>query len=410
MKHTRLAFTRYDVAAWLTFAAYASASLAVPVALKDIAADLDFPLAEGGMHLGGVLQLVRSFAMCLSMAASGFMAAQIGNRRTVGFALCLISAGIFLSALSPTYMALIPMLLIAGLGEGIVEGIGTPFVQDIHDRDQGQYMNIAHGFWSFGTLAMSLAAGVLLFSGVSWRVVLCVAAALGVPPILLVFLPARRPYPERSHGASSRDVARNVLRIARTPRFWLYFAAIFFAGGGEYCLTFWCASFVQLNFASTALMGAIGTAAFSAGMLAGRTAFGALVPQRHLKRLIVAVGVFGAAVSLLILPFARNFHLMPPAAVLPVLFLILFLCGIGSAPFWPSIQSLTVDRMPHLDSTMAFVILSCAGVPGCGFFTWLMGVAGDHAGLDRAFLLVPASYLAMTALVLIADMRRPSRT
>ncbi len=406
MKKTKLAFTRFDVAAWLMFTAYASASLAVPVALKDIAVDLKFPLTEGGMHIGGVLQLVRSFAMCLSMAASGFISAKIGNRRTVGFSLCLIGIGMFLSAFSPSYLVLMPLLLIAGLGEGMIEGIGTPFVQDIHDIDQGQYMNIAHGFWSFGTLAMSLIAGVLLFAGISWRIVLGVAAALCIPPVMLLFLPAKKAYPERNHGVSSSDVARNALQIARTPRFWLYFAAIFFAGGGEYCLTFWCASFVQLNFASSALMGAFGTAAFSVGMLAGRTSFGALVPQRHLKHLIVAVGVFGSLVSLLILPFARHFHALPPNAVLPILFFMLFLCGVGSAPFWPSIQSLTVDRMPHLDSTMAFIILSCAGVPGCGFFTWLMGVAGDHFGLDCAFLLVPASYIAMTSLVLLADVRR----
>ena len=92
----------------------------------------------------------------------------------------------------------------------------------------------------------------------------------------------------------------------------------------------------------------------------------------------------------------------------PLLFLLLFLCGVGSSPFWPSIQSLCVDRLPRLDSTLAFIVLSCAGVPGCGFFTWLMGLAGDRFGLARSFALVPLSYLAMVALVLAAaPSRRP---
>ena len=77
---------------------------------------------------------------------------------------------------------------------------------------------------------------------------------------------------------------------------------MFFAGGGEYCLTFWTTSFVRLNFQSSAFVGALGTAVFSAGMFLGRTGFGNYVAQRHLKRLIVAVGLFGAAISTLVIP------------------------------------------------------------------------------------------------------------
>ena len=137
-------------------------------------------------------------------------------------------------------------------------------------------------------------------------------------------------------------------------------------------------------------------------MFLGRTGFGSYVPQRHLKQLVVTVGLFGAAVSALVVPFALHADALPPGTVKPALFLLLFLCGIGSAPFWPSIQSLCVDRLPRLDSTLAFIVLSCAGVPGCGFFTWLMGLAGDRFGLARSFALVPVSYLVMVALVLAA--------
>lgn len=47
-------------------------------------------------------------------------------------------------------------------------------------------------------------------------------------------------------------------------------------------------------------------------------------------------------------------------------------------------------------------------MPGCGFFTWLMGLVGDRFGLARSFALVPLSYLTMVALVLAAAPARPS--
>ncbi len=402
----RLKFGRYDYAAWTTFAAYACASLAVPLVLVQMAGDLDFPLDKGGMSTGGVMQMVRSLAMCLSMAVAGFAAAKWGNRRSIGVSLCLMGAGILLAAFAKSWQAVVPMLLVAGLGEGVIEGLGTPFVQDLHDEEPGRYVNFAHGFWSLGIFGFVIAGGLLLHAGASWRIILALVAAITLLPVLLVFLPSRKPYVEKSIGKPTASVVKSAVEILRRGKFWYFFAAMVFAGGGEYCLTFWCASFIQLNFAASALAGAAGTAFFSAGMFLGRTTFGALVGQRHLKTLIVAVGVFGVAVSLLIPPFAQHLGAFPAWAILPTLFLLLFLSGIGSAPFWPSIQSLAVDRMPEIDSTMAFIILSCAGVPGCGIFTWLMGVVGDHAGLDTSFYLVPLCYVTMVLLVLAGDRRK----
>jgi fucose permease len=46
------------------------------------------------------------------------------------------------------------------------------------------------------------------------------------------------------------------------------------------------------------------------------------------------------------------------------------------------------------------ILLACAGVPGCGFFTWLMGVVGNHlGGLQSAFYLVPGCFLVLTLLI-----------
>ncbi|HQA00587.1 MAG TPA: hypothetical protein PLT93_20835, partial [Phycisphaerae bacterium] len=68
-------------------------------------------------------------------------------------------------------------------------------------------------------------------------------------------------------------------------------------------------------------------------------------------------------------------------------------------PFWPSVQSYCADRLPTADTTMLFILLSCAGIPGCGVFTWLMGYLGDRMGLSAAFYIVPACYVTLAALI-----------
>ena len=83
--------------------------------------------------------------------------------------------------------------------------------------------------------------------------------------------------------------------------------------------------------------------------------------------------------------------------------ILITLCGVGVGPFWPSIQSVCVDKL-KLDSTLTYIILSCAGIPGCGIFTWLQGAIADidSIGLRNSFFLMPVSVVIMTLLLLPA--------
>ena len=174
------------------------------------------------------------------------------------------------------------------------------------------------------------------------------------------------------------------------PRFWLFFTALFFAGGGEACLTFWSASYIQLNFTLGAWAGGVGTACFAAGMILGRTGWAYVIRQHQLPALIFFSALAGTLVTL---SFPLLHHL-------GYFFGLLFAAGLATAPFWPSVQSYCSDRLPTADTTMLFILLSCSGVPGCAFFTWLMGYIGNvSGGLSRAFYLVPGCYLILAVLI-----------
>ena len=123
----------------------------------------------------------------------------------------------------------------------------------------------------------------------------------------------------------------------------------------------------------------------------GRTFWGYVLHQHHLRPLVMGSALMGTIVTLLI----------PHAESLVLLFLLLFLAGLATAPFWPSVQSHAAQRLPDTDSTMVFILLSCAGIPGSGFFTWLTGFIANHAagGLRHAFYLVPACYVILVCLM-----------
>ncbi len=404
----KLTLSRYDYGAFGSFIAYAGCSIIIPLVLCQAARELGFPLQEGGFAAGGALQMGRAIPMVLAMLSCGFAAGRWGMRKTLGWSVVLMGIGICVASLSPTYTLLFLALMIVGLGEGVIEGLATPFVEGLHKEESGRYLNFSHSFWGLGVFATALLGGWLLSRSISWRYLVGSVAVLALVPALLLLLPEGRiPYPERQGKFSLSIVYRQTLEILRNRHFWLFFAAMFVAGGGEFGLTFWSASYIQIEFTATPLMGGIGTACFAVGLFLGRSASGILVSQKYLPHLIVFTGILGIAVSLFF-PLLNSPWIIAQQAALPwlavfskkwLLFGLLFFAGITSAPFWPSVQSYTSKRLPQLDSTMLFVLLSCAGIPGCASASWLMGVVGNHIGLRRSFLIIPACYLILTILI-----------
>ena len=397
-----MTFGRYDYAAFGSFASYAAGSVVIPVALVSLARDLGFSLEKGGMTAGGALHFGRTVTMVAAMLLCGFLAGRWGKRKSMGLSVVVMGVGMGLCAIAPFYGVLFLALLIAGMGEGVIEGLATPFVQDLHLKEPGRYINFAHSFWSVGVLVTVLGAGALMSLGVSWRVIVAASACFAFIVAAILLLPESKgkEYPEHPEPIHWKTIYGYAHDIFCARRFWLFFAAMFVAGGGEFCLTFWCASFVQLNFVDAAWAGGVGTACFAGGMVLGRTGWGYLIKQHQLKHLIFWSAIFGTMITLF----------FPLLTSLWALFGMLFLAGIATAPFWPSVQSYSADRLPRMDSTMLFILLSCAGVPGCGVFTWLMGYIGNQTGdLRAAFYLVPACYITLAALIGY-DWLRPSKT
>jgi MFS family permease len=393
---------RYDAAVFSSFFVYAAGSVIVPLVLVFLAQDLGFSLDEGGLTAGGALQLARTFPMVLAMLLCGFLAGRWGKRRTFGWSVLLMGAGIGLCAAAPLYGLLFLALAVAGFGEGVVEGLATPLVQNLHPREPGRYINFSHSFWSVGILATVLLAGGLLSLGVSWRILTGTVALLSlIPGLLLLRTSARgQQFPEHAEPLRWSRVRGQMVEILREPGFWLFFAAMFFAGGAEFCLTFWSASYIQLHFGAAAWAGGAGVALFAAGMMTGRLGCGMLLRQHHLRRLIL--GSAGAAIPVTLF--------FPMQTGLMGLFILLLLAGVCTAPLWPSIQSFCSDRIPGTDPTMLFVLLSCAGIPGCGVFTFLMGLIGNRGGgLGPAFYLVPLCFAAVVILVGLGGRDRARR-
>jgi len=401
MRNKHLKFCRYDYGQFSSYFSYAAGSVVVPVALVAISQQLGFSLEKGGMTAGGALQVARTISMIFMMLVCGFLGGRFGKRVTLGYSVLAMGLGIGLCAIAPNYSILFIAILIAGLGEGVIEGLATPFTQDLHLHEEpGRYIIVSHGFWSVGIFVTVLLTGWLMLIGVSWRYIIGGVAACGIITSMIFLLPARKghKHPEHKDIVKPKVIIQQTKEIIRKPRFWIFFTAMFFAGGGEFCLTFWSASYIQINLNSTVWAGGLGTAMFAFGMFISRTSQGYLVRQKHINIVVLYVAILGV-ISSIFLQHTMN---------LTLFFIILTICGIATGPLWPSIQSYAADCLNETDSTMVFILLSCAGVPGCGVFTLTMGIIGDNYGLDKALVLIPICF-SVIALIFIIDFQMQKR-
>jgi len=389
-------FGRFDYAIFLSFFAYAAGSTIFPLVLPNMARELGFSLTEGGMAAGGALHFGRTIPQVLTMVLCGFANGAWGMRRTLGTSVLLMGTGVLICAFAPVYAVLFLSLMVAGLGEGVVEGLATPFVQDLHPEEPGRYINFSHSFWCVGIVVTTTICGYLLWQGVSWRWLVGSVAAIALIPALLLLLP-----PPKGHRHAGRHepvhwavVWRNAASILKMRRFWVFFAAMFVAGGGEFGITYWTASYIQLNLDAAAWASGVGIACFAGGMFIGRTGWAYLLRQHHLKGLIISSALAATAITFLF-PFIQNIW---------AVFAMLLITGLAVAPFWPSVQSFAADCLPEADTTMLFIMLSCAGIPGCSVVTWLMGRVGDLSGgnLRPAFYIVTACFLLLALLVAVS--------
>ncbi len=369
---------------------YSASATVTPICLLAMADELNFSLSAGGGIEG-----VRSLLIFIALFFGGFMAAKIGKVRSLTGGLFGLSIGYIVYAFAPSYTAILGATVILGLSSGIIEGLINPLVADIHPGDSGRYLNITNAFWSVGVLSTVILAGDLLTRGVSWRYIIgFLAVASFVVGIAMWVL---RRQDESKAGLSVKDVLNQYLGCIKVKRFWVFCAMMICAGGAEGAFTFWSASYIQVNFAANPRMGGLGTAFFAAGMMTVRLLGGMLVGQKYLRRFILTSAAFGCLVSLFI-PFVQS---------VPLFFVTLFFAGTSIACFWPSIQSYAVDRIPHIDATAAFILMSCAGIPGFGLVSLIMGFVGDAVGLGRSFFIVPAVLALLVIIVLFERNIKP---
>ena len=385
MNDTKI-INKTDRAAMTTMFFFSSSATIVPISLVKITEDLSISLTQIG-----ILNFIASIELFAALLFSCYIASRLGKIKVIRSGLLIVASGLFFASLSQNFWHILIVFMFTGLGSGLLEGVITPMVEDLHPNDQGKKMNLVHAFWPIGVCATLLIVGELLSRGVSWRYIFP-GLALLVTGVLFLYPSSKKIILPPSRADFSHSV-----EIFSKPRFWFLGMTLFFSGGAEGGFAFWTASYIQLHFNTLPRAGGFGAAFFAVGMVLGRFLTSRLAYKFKLKNLLFLSALLAFLLSLL-------FFIIQPT--LYILYAFMLVMGLTIASLWPSIQSYSSSVL-KVDPTMLMIFIACFGTTGYSFATLFMGIIGDHIGLENSFIIAPI-YLAMLILFLTFESKVPS--
>jgi MFS transporter, FSR family, fosmidomycin resistance protein len=366
-----------------------------------------FPLlhAEFGASFT-VLGLVGSlFYACsgFGQALAGVLVDRYGAHRLLLAGLVILSLGIGSAGLVASYWLLLPLAVIAGLGNSVFHPADLSILSHRVSESRLGRAYAVHGISGSLGYATSpvLVAGIAAYA--NWRVALiavglgglAVAATLYARHALLVYR-----HDEAGRTAGARDRSRRYLGVIGTPIVLMafgYFAVTAFAGSGmqTFSVTALTSGFGFLTQTATlALTGYLiggATGMVLGGFLAERT-------RQHHRVAMVGIGV--AALLMLSLTFASP----SPLAVVPVM----IAAGIANGITAPSRDVLVRRAAAGSGTGSVFGFVYSGFDLGSSTAPVLFGALLDH-GAPRAVFLVVACAFALAVPTVLQIRPRPAR-
>jgi fucose permease len=332
-------------------------------------------LGEGAL---GASLLGAAAGLFVALTAASVVVARYGSRRTTIAAGFAYAGALPLLAVAPSFPALVAALLVVGFTNGSLDLAMNAQAVEVERRYGRSIMSSFHGLFSAGGIAGAVAAGLVAGLDVGLRphllgTGLLVAAVLSAVASQLPADPA---------GAHSREAGTPVLVLPRGPLLGLGVVA-FGVLMAEGAMNDWSAVYLRTEVDAGAGTAAIGFAAFSGAMTAGRLSGDRLVMALGATKVVRLGGVLaslGLAAALL----------APGHAIAVAGF---GLVGLGLAATFPLILA-AAGRTPGVRSASGLAAASTAGYTGFLVGPAFIGLLAELTTLRVALGIV----LACTAL------------
>ena len=349
--------------------------------------DLNFSYGQGGVILLGAY-----IGFLVATLLTGVLADVAGKKTVLVIAGVCISVGMFVFSVSSTFGLLILAMSILGVGMGSIEVGANALIVDLHQGQQGRYLNLLAVFHGVGSLIVPIYAGFLLENAFTWRQIYQFSLILALLlPLYFVVIK----YPRRHTGLGSGGLDWRLVRQTGFTRrmFWFYLMIAVYVAA-ELGLAAWLVEFLQQAKSFSVGRSSFYLSLFFGGLMVGRL-LGSFVVERIGYLQVMLVASIAAILFLLIGIFG------PPA-------LAIFLPAVGLcfSIIFPTTTAAVSEIHPENTGTILGLLFAFAGLGGA-LGPWAIGLASDWVGIQLGFALsISYCVLMIVALFILRQITR----
>jgi len=318
-----------------------------------------------------LIYLAQGTGFFLSALLGGYAAEHWGKRHIIVLGCFLMALGaVGFGAFSNSLGPLIASVVLFGCGGGLVEGMATSIVGDLHPQNRRSAINALQVAFGIGAIVGPDSIGRLIEAGLPWKWSFFSGGAVCIL-FSLLFLASRFP-----SGETTGFHLDEVKAILRSRTFQICSVLIILYVAAEACLSGWMVRFLRDEHAAAASIACRALGFFWLGMVASR--IGSTFLPRSVPSFKVLAVVFLGSAALVF-----GMALSPTAGL--VLILVL-LAGFFFGPGWGTIASIAVDHFPARSGAVAGAMASL-GALGSMIGQPSGGIVAESLGLRWSIVL-----------------------
>jgi fucose permease len=366
--------------AFLAFVSIGFPDAVLGVAWPSIRDSFDRPRADLGFILFGA-----SAGYFSSGVIAGKAIERLGVGRLLVASTALVTTGLLGYVVSPGFWWLAVAACLIGFGSGAVDA-GLNYFASEHFSVA--VMNWLHAFFGIGAMIGPFIMAGVLATDTTWRVGYVIVASV-TALMTLAFVRTSGLWSDTPHHIDAdREPNARMRHVVRQPLVWLQVALFFVMTGIEAGSGAWAFTVLTERFAVDE-----GVAGLWAGFYWGALAAGRLVLPVVTRSVaparVIQAGSFGLLIGALLMTLDQQFAYQGG----------LLLFGLSMAPMFPTLMSLTPDRLGKHISIHAIGFQVSAAVLGGAAIPSLAGVLAGRTNLSA----IPWTLVAGAALLIVLE-------
>jgi len=339
-------------------------------------ADQGTSLTIAGLH-GTAMGIA---AICAGLSNSRLVH-YFGREKTSWIGMWLFCIGVLMFVSFKPVVFTLTATFLGGMGTSMV--INNMVTRLSHHFKQATPLALpqSNGINSVGYVFGTLIVGTLAGTAINWRFGLL----LTIPATIILYFFSR----EKNSDAHDRDISvRQSGKLSRT--YWIACFGFFICICTEFATAFWAAALLRERVGGTASAATLAIVALGSGMAVGRW-YGAIV----LKKLRLDQQL----ITIIILQFI-GFAIFWFSHSIVISLISLFINGLGISMQF-ALSSLRLIGFSDGRPDLAVGISSLAAGSGIAIAPFVLGLLGDHLGLSRAYLMVPALIVIALSIIIL---------